>query len=442
MGTIGLYQLINRYTCSASTVVILFVAVCCSNNTRERDEGSQQGEQNDDTTAKIERKVQALAPELEPVVRGNNEFAFSLYRQLINPEEAEQRNLFFSPFSVSAALAMTYAGASGTTAEEMRDVLAIQTDDDAFHNEFGTLVEDLSGDKPGRGYQLYVANGLFGDVNWNFYSEFLELNEQYYGAAVQSVDYCNDPEAARQTINQWVAVQTQDKINELFPVNAFDCLTKLNLVDAIYFKANWAEQFDPNDTANRPFQLLSGETVNVPTMSAKINIRTAETPNLTLLDIPYQDDELSMIILLPQTPDGLPALETSFELEQLEQLITSASEDKSLIELPRFELRSKPGVKQALMDMGMISAFDGNTADFSKMAPGALLFIGDVVHEAFVHVDEEGTEAASATDVEMKLKSAQMPIQIAHPFMFLIRDRLTRSILFMGRILDPRPASK
>ncbi len=388
---------------------------------------------------RVERRVNALTLELRPVVEGNNQFALSLYGQVIQAQETEGQNVFLSPFSVSAALGMTYAGANGDTAREMRDVLAIQADDDPFHHEFGALIDDLSGDKPGRGYQLYVANRLFGQQDWEFLDDFLALNQQCYGASLQQVDYCGQPEEARNIVNDWVAEQTDNRIDELFPEGQFSCMTALTLVNAIYFKADWAEQFDPASTADRPFRLLSGETVDVPTMSAEIELRVAESPDLTLLDLPYQDDELSMIIMLPREPDGLPALEASLELDAIEQLVAAAADGEFLVELPRFDIRSRPPVKQALIDMGMASAFSPD-ADFSKMAPPPPLYIDDVVHEAFVSVDERGTEAAAATGVEMTFWAAPLPIQVAHPFLFLIRDRLTESILFMGRVLDPSQA--
>jgi serpin B len=429
-----------------------------ANTTDNTDQTQHPGDQPDDATdtnqtnhndqtdnevqGRVARQVQQLTLELEPVVSGNNEFAFSIYRQIVDSPEESDQNLFISPFSISAALAMTYAGADGVTAREMSEVLAIKTEDSAFHSEFGAVIRDLSGEKPGRGYQLLVANRLFGRPDWQFLDDFLQINQQHYNAPLENVDYCGDPEGARATINNWVADQTKDKIEELFPEGQFDCQTALTLVNAIYFKAVWAEQFDPSSTADRPFQLLSGETVSVPTMSAEIDIRKTETSELTLLDIAYQDRELSMIILLPQAPDGLPALEASLQLGQIEQLIDTAIESESMIELPRFEIRSKPNVKQALIDMGMTSAFDESSADFSKMSGMPGLFIDDVVHQAFVSVDEEGTEAAAATGVEMSFRAAPLPIQVAHPFLFMIRDRLTHSVLFMGRVLDPSQAAR
>jgi serpin B len=391
---------------------------------------------------RVGRQVAALTAELEPVVDGNNRFALSLYRQIVGAPEVQDRNLFLSPFSLSAALAMTYAGADGETAQEMAEVLEVQAEEAVFHQELGALMADLNGDKPGRGYQLYIASRLFGQQDWPFEEAFLTLNQQHYGAALQELDYCAQPEQARATINDWVAGQTMDKIEELFPEGQFDCNTALALVSAIYFKADWAEQFDPDATADRPFRLLSGETVSVPTMSAELAIHVAEQSDLTMLDIAYQDDELSMVILLPAEPDGLPELEASLEPERIEQLIADSVPDELSVELPRFEIRSKPEVKQALIDLGMVTAFDPGAADFSRMASGPPLAVDDVVHEAYVLVDEKGTEAAAASGVEMTFRAAPLPIQVAHPFLFLIRDRLTESILFMGRVVDPLQTSE
>ena len=388
-------------------------------------------------SGRVARQVAELTAELEPVVAGNNRFALSLYQQVALAAEVQDQNLFLSPFSLTTALAMTYAGAAGETAQEMAEVLEIQTDEAVFHRQQGALMADLNGDKQGRGYQLYIASRLFGQQDWPFEEAFLSLNQQHYSAPLQELDYCADPELARTTINDWVAGQTKEKIDELFPEGQFDCLTALALVSAIYFKADWAEQFDPEATADKPFHLLSGETVSVPTMSADLDVGRAEAPDLTLLDIAYQDDELSMVILLPAEPDGLPQLEASLEPERIEQLLSASVQDESTVELPRFEIRSRPEVKQALIDLGMVTAFDPVAADFSRMASGPPLAIEDVVHEAYVLVNEEGTEAAAASGVEMTFRSAPLPIQVDHPFLFLIYDRLTESILFMGRVVDP-----
>ncbi len=386
---------------------------------------------------RVARQVAALTAKLEPVVSGNNRFALSLYQQIVAAAEVQNQNLFLSPFSLTAALAMTYAGAAGETAQEMAEVLEVRTDEAVFHQQLGALMADLNGDKAGRGYQLYIASRLFGQQDWPFEEAFLSLNQQHYGAPLQQLDYCADPEQARATINDWVAGQTKDKIEELFPEGQFSCLTALALVSAIYFKADWAEQFDPEATADRPFHLLSGDTVSVPTMSAELDIRMAEETDLTLLDIAYQDDELSMLILLPAEPDGLPQLETSLEPERIEQLLADSFDNESTVELPRFEIRSRPEVKQALIDLGMVTAFDPDAADFSRMASGPPLAVDDVVHEAYVLVNEEGTEAAAASGVEMTFRSAPLPIQVNRPFLFLIYDRLTESILFLGRVVDP-----
>jgi serpin B len=377
------------------------------------------------------RKITALSPELAAVVQGNNAFAWSLYDQL----RREDGNLFVSPFSISAAFGMTYAGARGQTAAEMKQVLHIELDDAAYHSSFGALLQDLTGPHRGRGYQLDVANRLFGQQGFNFNSDFLQLTADDYDAPLQQMDFTGDPDGSRQTINGWVEAETQNRIQDLLQPGTVTSDTRLVLANAIYFKARWAARFDPKDTHDADFTRADGSTVKAPMMNNFGTYALLTDADVSVIELPYQDNELSMVVILPAATDGLPALEASITQQKVKTWIGSLSKaDEVSVGLPRFTMTHRVPLKQTLVDMGMKLAFS-DQADLSGIAPG--LMLTDAVHRAFVKVDEEGTEAAAATAAVVGLTSAGPMFYADHPFLFLIRDRLTGSILFMGRVDDP-----
>ncbi len=380
------------------------------------------------------RKITALTPALSAVVDGNNAFAWALYDQLA----PQGKNLFFSPFSISAAFGMTYAGARGQTAAEMKKVLRIQLDDAAYHSSFGALLADLTGPHRGRGYQLDVANRLFGQKGFAIGSDFLQLTTDDYDAPLELLDFKGDPDGSRQTINSWVEDQTQNRIKDLLQPGFVTPDTRLVLANAIYFKARWAARFDPADTHDASFSRLDGSTVQAPMMHNDGAYPFYSGADVSVLELPYQDNELSMIAVLPTAQDGLPALEASLTAQQVDSWIASLHTTNELdVALPKFTMTQTIPLKQTLIDMGMKLAFS-DQADLSGIAPG--LMITDAAHKAFVKVDEEGTEAAAATAVGVGLTSAGPMFYADHPFLFLIRDRLTGSILFMGRVDDPTAA--
>jgi serine protease inhibitor len=385
------------------------------------------------SSARQPRKVDALTPALRPVVEGNNAFAWSLYGAV----DSGSDNLFFSPFSVSAALAMTYAGARGQTATEMKKVLHIETDDATFHAQFGALVRDLSGDR-GRGYTLYVADRLFGQLGYAFHQDFLDLLKKDYAAELEPVDFSGDPDAARQSVNAWAENATKNTIPALFPPGSIDDTTRLVLADAIYFKAGWLHAFDPQDTQNAPFLLSDGTTVQVPMMYEDGSFATASDNLADVVELPYQDDEVSMILVVPAAVDGLPAVEAQLGTGWFDKVVSElGSRSEQLVGLPRFNMKWHASLGPVLKGLGMPAAFDPNAADFSGIANDSL-YIQSVEHSAYVSVDEHGTTAAAATGVGMGSMSAPPQITADHPFLFVIRDRLTGSILFIGRVEDPR----
>ena len=392
------------------------------------------GSEEAEPTERHARTVTELTPELEPIVAGNNAFAWSLYRACA----AAEGNLFFSPFSISAAFGMTSAGAGGETASEMKEVLKIGSE--SYHAEFGALTRDLGGEHVGRGYQLHVANRVFGQVGLPFEADFIDLTSEAYAAPLAEVDYQTEVENARATINRWVSDQTRSKIVELFVPGVLDSNTAMVLANAIYFKADWAEQFDVAQTAPAPFELAGGTDVEALMMKKTGTFRYAARADVSVLEMNYKDNELSMVVLLPAARDALPALEASLTVESVDALIAEAQSTAVIVSLPRFEIEHELPLRPLMETLGMQRAFNPEQADFSRLLDPAVrpLYIAAAVHKAFVKVDEQGTEAAAATGVAVGTRASAPPSFVANrPFLYLIRDRLTGSILFMGRVVDP-----
>jgi len=404
----------------------------------------------------VEKPAQGQKRTQQAVVEGNNEFALELYAKL----RAQEGNLFFSPYSISTALAMAYAGARGETESQMAKALHFPATkpvgvcqdpnkmageaeqawrEQGFHCEFGTIVEDLNVRGAKGSYELNVANALWGQRGYGFLPEFLELIKNSYGGELNEVDFVKACEAARQTINSWVEKQTRDKIKNLIQKGVLNSMTRLVLTNAIYFKGNWARQFEEDKTKESPFTLISGEEVNVPMMNQTAEFNYMETEDFQGLELPYVDDELSMIILLPRKADGLGNLEKLLP-EKFSGWLGELDKRKVIVSVPKFRMTSQFGLADVLRSMGMTDAFS-ERADFSGMNGKRDLFISAVVHKAYVDVNEEGTEAAAATGVVVGLTSVRperIPVFRAdHPFLFLIRDNKSGSILFIGRAMNP-----
>ncbi len=367
----------------------------------------------------------APAKDVKLVVEGNNAFAVDLYHKL----RAREGNLFLSPYSISTALAMTYAGARGETAAEMRKVLHFALPDERLHAAFATLAYDL---RP-EGCELNIANRLWGGAGERFLDSFLELTEDYYGARLEQVDFAGATEAARKTINAWVEKQTRDKIKELLHRGDVDGAI-LVLTNAIYFKGDWASQFKEEATRDASFTLLDGATVQVPMMGQTADFRHARRDGLEVLELPYVGEELSMFVLLPDTHDGLPQLEEALTAVEMSGWLSDLRKVEMAVFLPRFKTTCRFNLGDELVAMGMPLAFGG--ADFSGMNGGKDLFISRVIHQAFVDMNEKGTEAAAATAVIMR-KGLPPEFRADHPFLFLIRDNRSGSILFFGRAMNP-----
>ncbi len=373
----------------------------------------------------------------QAVVRGNNAFALDLYRRLKETEG----NLFFSPYSISTALAMTYAGARGKTEVQMARVLHIALDQERLHPAVATL-DSMIADVEGRGgVQLSVANALWPQLGYALLEEYLALMKAYYGAHVTPIDYA-DPESARQTINDWVEAKTAGKIRDLIQPGALETLTRLVLTNAIYFKGIWEHKFDEILTGNAPFWVTPTETVSAPMMTQTREFGYAKRDQWQILELPYCDKALSLIILLPESVDGIAELEDALTAETLMAWTAKLKSRDVKVFLPRFKMDHQIELSDTLSSMGMADAFDEDKADFSGIDGRApWLYISAVLHKAFVDVNEEGTEAAAATAVVMKkrgIRRTPLPIFRAdHPFIFLIRENSTQSILFLGRVTNP-----
>ena len=374
----------------------------------------------------------AGVPELQ---QGNTRFSFDLYRAL----QEREGNLFFSPYSISTALAMTYAGARGETEKEMAAVLHLPPEQARLHKDFANLQEHLNDLQDKGKVQLNVANALWAQEGQSFLDSFLKLTKKYYGAGVNFVDYAGATEAARKTINDWVEEQTRKKIQELIKKGMLDPSTTLVLCNAIYFKGDWLSKFEKAATRDTEFFVTPDSAVQVPMMNQSMDAKYRKFDGFSALELPYLGKKLSMVALLPEAKDGLPALEQLLSGDQVMQWLAELDDSSPLkveISLPRFKTTCEFELSEILSKMGMPHAF--SDADFSGMTGQRDLFISKIVHKAYVDVNEEGTEAAAATAVIMD-KAAFFPLAFRadHPFIFLIRENKTGSILFLGRIVDP-----
>jgi serpin B len=376
----------------------------------------------------------AIQADADAVVQANNQFACDLYGQL----RTTPGNVFFSPFSISTALAMTDAGAAGATDAELRRALHFTLPTAQLHPAYGALLASLNTGRSYGAYTLATANRLFGQQGFPFLPGFLAVTGDDYGAELMPVDFAGDTDAARAAINAWVAAQTDGKIAELFEQGTLDSSTVLALANAILFKGTWHKQFAPADTADAPFRRADGSTVTAPFMSKQDTLATAAIPGGLLAVMPFRGQDLSMVILLPDAVDGLPALEAQLAGATLAQWIGAAAEgQEATVTLPKFGVTSSFDLGPVLQALGIVSAFDPASADFSGMDGQRDLYVQTAVHKAVVAVDEEGAEAAAATGIGMGRVSAPMPFVADHPFLFVIHDEVTKSILFLGRLEDP-----
>ena len=377
--------------------------------------------------------------------RGNNAFAIELYGQL----RKQTGNLFFSPESISTALAMTYAGARADTAAEMAKTLHFTMPAGHLHPAMGALLRDRNAAHDH--YRLKEADALWVQTGYSLLPEFIKMNKDNYDADLNHVDFINAIEASRQTINIWVEQRTENKIRGLLQPGSLHLDTRLVLTNAIYFKGDWEERFKKEDTKDEDFRLFATRAIKTPMMHITRGFNYFDGASFQALEIPYKKNELSMIVLLPKAMEGLSAFEQSLTPAKMQQLLGQLRPVGTVIvTMPKFKMEAQFRLKDTLIAMGMKAAFDMKMADFSGVASREAmqrdgnLSISAVIHKAYVDVNEEGTEAAAATAVTVIALAAPPtppthPIifRADHPFMFLIRDNRSGSILFIGRVTNP-----
>lgn len=381
------------------------------------------------------------AAEIHSVTDGNNHFALDLYQSL----RSQDGNLIYSPYSISVALAMTYAGARGETESQMAQTLHFLPQDQ-LHSALNAL--DLELARRGEPQtdeqtplQLNIANAVWAEQTYPFRQEYLDLIAQNYGAGIQLSDFIHRHEAVRKDINGWVSQKTNDKIQDLLPEGVLSPITRMVLVNAIYFKADWMHPFDPTSTSEAPFHLLDGSDVPVEMMSESFSgLPYGQGDGYQAVELPYQGGTAAMDIIVPEQGTFYD-FEATLDAQKLHGILESMQPSGGLnLSLPKFEFSASFNLKEALTAMGMPEAFDPDRADFSGMTDKKELYIDAAIHKAFVAVDEEGTEAAAATAVIMVPASAMLTetsLTVDRPFLFVIRDIPSGQILFVGRVLNP-----
>ena len=384
---------------------------------------------------------------MKAVIEANNRFTVGLHKALRNDAQFTGKNLFYSPSSLSIALAMTSMGAKGNTAVQMAKALhwdAIPKEQ--LHTEEQHFLQALQESNTASN-ELLAANRLFVQKNFSLVQEFVEGTKKFYDAETALVDYQKDAEGARKEVNEWVEQKTKQKIKNLIPEGVFSTRTRLTLVNAIYFKGFWQNQFDEESTHSQEFFVSESEKKEVQMMHLTKKFKHVEDGGelgCQILELPYQGEDLSMVILLPHDTHGLGKLEEGLTHDKLQKALESVAQSrphKVEVSLPRFKLTQQFLLNDILANMGATDMFNEFKADFSGITPGPeKIYVSHVIHKAFVEVNEKGTEAAAATGVVMMARMAIMfnPIFCAdHPFLFMICHKKSNAILFMGRVVKP-----
>lgn len=419
----------------ANVVVILTLLAACATPNGGGQQAVVQSDKPRDTQPNVS------ASDLQKLAADNRAFAFNLYQQM----RSQGGNLFYSPHSISVALAMTYAGARNETTSQMRQALHFTLPDSSLHPAFNALQQALAErEKPKNNekesnFRLNVVNALWGQKGYTFLPAYLDLLALNYGAGMRLLDFKADAEAARQVINQWVAEQTADKIKDLIPPSALDQATTLVLTNAIYFNAKWLHQFNPGSTTSSPFNLRDGSPINVPTMHISQQFGYYRGEGITAVELPYTGSEVSMILLIPDQ-GNFDQAEQKLTAEQWDAVVKGMHYTQVNLAMPKFKFSSEVALNGPLSRSGMPIAFQPERADFSGMDGTKTLYISDVLHKAYINLDEFGTEAAAATAVVVgatSMPAEPVDLIVDRPFLFAIQDKPTGEILFLGRVTDP-----
>ncbi|MFO7810681.1 MAG: serpin family protein [Candidatus Delongbacteria bacterium] len=377
--------------------------------------------------------------EIKPPAESNNIFMVKAYKVLT--EKEKNNNIFISPFSISSALAMTYAGSAGSTESEMAHALEFSKNTVAFHKSFGNMTEKINSVSKKGNLELSIANSLWLAEGYEFLDEFLRINNTYYNTETTNLDF-SESVTARKRINDWVAEKTKDKIKDLIPKGILDALTKLVLTNAVYFKAEWKDQFKERMTNKDTFFTSEAKSAEIEMMNQKKRFNYAENDEAQFIEMPYKGNDASMFVLLPKKKSGLDNIEKKLTWEYIEKLTANMEPEQVDVYFPKYKMSLKYELREILNELGMKKAFNKG-ADFSKMNGNRDLYISAVIHKTFIEVDETGTEAAAATAVVMRMKSA-MPdpefktFKADHPFFYFIKERSTGAVLFAGRVSNPK----
>jgi serpin B len=422
-------------------VVAVLAAWCaaCGVDTNEIPAGG------DFVKSSLERNMDPSQEGVAALTAGNRDFGFDLYHRLAagNPGA----NVFLSPHSVSIALAMTYAGAKGDTATQMKDVLAFSQEDAATHEAFNALDLALAqrgnetvDEKYGLPFELSVVNAAWGQTGYPFLDGYLDVLALNYGAGMRLLDFMADPDACRTTINDWVANESHDRILDLLPAGSISSATALVLTNVIYFKANWLDKFDPEKTVDATFTKVDGGTVAVKMMKKSGELMHGTGDGYEYLEVPYVGRNVAMMLILPDA-GKFDAVEAALDGASFAGMIAGSRNAMGKLGLPKFSFEFNASLNDPLKALGMIDIFDSDKADLSGM-DGVVgsLYVSLVIHKSFVAVDEEGTEAAAATAVVVDNTSVPedtYDMTFDRPFIFAIVDKPTGAVLFLGRVMDP-----
>jgi len=413
---------------------------------QDNDEGVMVGKGNRDPDPQVDEASRTA------LVADNRDFAFVLFDQLreIDPEA----NLFLSPYSISMALAMVYAGAREETRGQIAQVMNFGLDDEKLHPAFNWLDQALAAradhdpEEEGKAFELAMVNQTWGQADFNFQREYLDQLVKHYGAMIRLVDFENEFESIRREINAWVEEQTNDRIEDLLPPDSLNAETRFVLVNAIYFLASWKNAFEEDDTADAPFVSIDGSEVNVPMMRQTENLGLYQGNETVAVSMPYVGEEVSLVALMPDDAGAdFRQWEAQMDRESFDRAVAGLRPGRVSLHFPRFETDSEIALSEQLENLGMSHAFDECLADFSGISgsppciPGESIYIDEVFHKSFINVNEAGTEAAAATAVVMMETTAMRPppteIRFDRPFLYAIYDHPTETILFLGRMLKP-----
>lgn len=385
-------------------------------------------------------RLSAAEPATNPVPAAVNAFTFDLHRQFVG----KPGNVFFSPLSIEAALGMTAAGAKGATLTQMRKALGLPADAAAAHAGFKALFASVNDEKAPadkRGFELAVANAIWGSATYPWRKEFLGVVSDSYGGGLFHTDFAAS-EAARAKINSWVEGQTKERIKDLLPKGVLTPLTRMVLTNAIYFKGKWEQEFDKKQTKAGPFQLANGTKGEAQLMHKTLACAYAETDDVLAVELPYKGKDVAMLAILPRKTDGMPALEKAITGAALDGVVKALRmEERVQLTLPRFKMETSYDLAPPLKALGMTDAFDQAKADLTGMHTSSeVLYITAALHKAFCEVNEEGTEAAAATAVVVGTKSVPLrpkAFKADRPFLFVIRHNPTGTVLFAGKVEKP-----